>query len=288
MSPELKNATRSLFLAELVFIGLCAAIPAQTVENEGQPEDSGKPDDPLTEGGNETPSFIKDGKLDLEAAVEYFEDMYRSDSSISQCSLTVTRPRFERNLRMKVWTRGDENALILIQSPAREKGTATLKVGDNLWNYFPKIDRTIRIPPSMMLRSWMGSDFTNDDLVKESDMSEDYEYKLLGPSEDPKGWKVVFTAKEGVVGLWKKFELVLSEDGTIPLRAKYYDRKGRLARTIHWSEIKVFDGRKVPSRLILVPEDKEGQKTEFVYQDIDFDVDVPESTFSLSQLERQR
>lgn len=259
----------------------------------GEQEDASNQNDGQSGENNgeievETPSFIRDGKLDLEAVVDYFEDMYRSDSSISSVKLIVTRPRFTRTLEMKIWTRGDEKALIVIQAPTREKGTTTLKVGDNLWNYFPKIDRTIRIPPSMMLRSWMGSDFTNDDLVKEADISEDYEYELAGSSENPKGWKVIFTAKEGTVGLWKKFELILNEKGTIPLRAEYYDRKGRLARTMIWSDIKVFDGRKLPSHLTLLPEDEEGHKTELIYEDIDFDVDVPESMFSLSQLERRR
>lgn len=233
-------------------------------------------------------SFVKDGKIDVDAVVKYFEDLYRSDSSVSVAKLIVTKPRRERTLEMKSWTRGEEKALIVIQSPAREKGTATLKVEKNLWNYLPRIKRTIRIPPSMMLASWMGSDFTNDDLVKESSYSKDYVYKLIGPSEDPKGWRVRFTAKPDIVGLWNRFELVVSEDARIPLEAEYYDRKDRLARTVHWSEIKVFDGKRIPSRMTLIPQDKEGHKTEMIYLDIDFEVDVPEATFSLSNLEQKR
>ncbi len=112
--------------------------------------------------------FVKDGQVDVDAVVKYFEDLYRSDSSISVAKLTVTKPRRKRTLEMKIWTRGEEKALIVIRNPARERGTATLKVDKNLWNYLPRIKRTIRIPPSMMLASWMGSDFTNDGLVKES------------------------------------------------------------------------------------------------------------------------
>lgn len=234
------------------------------------------------------PSFVKDGKVDVDAVVKYFEDLYRSDSSISEAKLIVTKPRRERTLEMKSWTRGEEKALIVIQSPAREKGTATLKVEKNLWNYLPRIKRTIRIPPSMMLASWMGSDFTNDDLVKESSYSKDYDYELVGPSEDPRGWLVRFTAKPDIVGLWNRFELVVSEDARIPLQAKYYDRKDRLARMLHWSEIKVFDGKRIPARMTLIPQDKEGHKTEMIYLDIDFSVDVPEATFSLANLEQKR
>ena len=232
-------------------------------------------------------SFVKDGKLDLKAAVDYFEDMYRSDSSISEAELIVTRPRRTLSMRMKVWTKGRKKALIVIQSPPREEGTATLKVDKNLWNYLPRIKRTIRIPPSMMLGSWMGSDLTNDDLVRESSYSEDYTYELVGRSEDPPGWLVRFEARPGTVGLWNRFEVVLSDDGTIPILGRYYDRKDRLSRVIRWSDVKVFDGRRLPARFTLVPQDKKGHRTEFIYHDIDFDVDLPDSTFSLSRLERK-
>ncbi len=233
-------------------------------------------------------SFIKDGKLDLEAAVKYFEDIYRSDSSIAEVELIITRPRSKRTLDMKIWTKGQEKALIVIQSPPREKGTATLKVDKNLWNYLPRIKRTIRIPPSMMLVSWMGSDFTNDDLVRESSFSEDYTYKLVGHSEDPNGWLISFEARPDVVGLWNKFELIVSDDGKIPVQAGYYDRKDRLARKIFWSDVKDFDGHVIPSKMTLIPQDKEGEKTEMIYSDIDFDVEVSENMFSLSQLEKMR
>jgi hypothetical protein len=232
-------------------------------------------------------AFLKDGKLDLDAVVKHFEDLYRSDSSISVVDLTVTRPRRTRTMTMKVWTSGRNKALIVIQEPVREAGTATLKVDANLWNYLPRIKRTIRIPPSMMLASWMGTDFTNDDLVRESSFIEDYEYQLAGPSNEPAGWVVRFNARPGLVGLWSRIELVLSEDGTIPLQARYFDRRDRLARTMRWDDVREFDGRRIPARMILVPEDEEGHKTEMHYRTIRFDVDVPESTFSLSYLERQ-
>ena len=235
-------------------------------------------------------SFVREGKLDIDAVVKHFEDLYRSDSSISEAELTVTKPRRKRTMGMKVWTSGEEKALIVIQSPAREKGSATLKVDKNLWNYMPRIKRTIRIPPSMMLASWMGSDFTNDDLVKESSFREDYTYKLVGKSSepDPPGWLIQFDAKPDMVGLWNRFELVISEDGLLPLVARYYDRKDRLSRTLNWSDVKEFDGKLIPARMTLIPEDEEGNKTEMIYHNIDFDIDVADDMFSLSQLERDR
>lgn len=234
------------------------------------------------------PSFVRDGRLDLDAAVEYFEDLYRSSSSESRFEVRVTRPGRERSLRMRAWSKGREKSLVVIESPAREKGTATLKVGKNLWNYLPRIRRTIRIPPSMMLASWMGTDITNDDLVRESSYSDDYVYRLVGPSADPPGWTIRFEAKPGLVGLWKSLELTVSPDGRIPLVARYHDRKGRLARIMRWDRVRVFDGRRLPARMVLEPQDKKDHRTELIYEDIDFDARVPDSTFSLSQLERRR
>ncbi|OQX19606.1 MAG: hypothetical protein BWK76_04115 [Desulfobulbaceae bacterium A2] len=231
---------------------------------------------------------MRDGSLDIEAAVQYFEDLYRSDSSISEAELTVTRPHRTHAITMKAWTRGRDRSLIVIQAPLREAGTATLKVDSNLWNYLPRIKQTIRIPPSMMLASWMGSDFTNDDLVRESSFSKDYTHQLLGRAQEPPGWLVRFVARPGLVGLWNRIELTLSEDGTIPLKTVYYDRRDRLARTMYWDEVRDFDGRRLPAHMTLVPEDEPGHRTEMRYLAIQFDVEVPESTFSLSTLERQR
>ncbi|MFH0911962.1 MAG: outer membrane lipoprotein-sorting protein [Planctomycetota bacterium] len=232
--------------------------------------------------------LLKDGTPDLEAVVRHFEDLYRSRSSIAEVELKVIRPRQERSLGMKTWTQGEDKALVVIRSPPREKGMATLKVDKNLWNYLPRIRRTIRIPPSMMLSPWMGSDFTNDDLVRETSFREDYTYALVGPSEDPRGWLVRFTAKEGVVGLWRQFDLVVSEDATLPLESSWYDRKGRLARTMRWEDVREMGGRRIPSHIVLIPTDQEGHRTEMTYASIEFDVDLPASTFSLTDLERQR
>jgi hypothetical protein len=271
----------SVLVLMLLTVLLCASVGGLAFAQE---EDA----DPKPKSDANEPSFIKDGKVDVPAVVKYFEDLYRSESSISQAKLIVTKPRRTRTLEMKIWTLGEEKALVLIESPPREKGTATLKVDKNLWNYLPRIKRTIRIPPSMMLASWMGSDFTNDDLVRESSYSKDYTYELVGPSEKPKGWLVRFTAKPDIVGLWNRFELIVSENGRIPLEARYYDRKDRLARIILWSDVKDFDGKRIPSHMTLIPEDQEGHKTEMIYSEIDFDVKLPETTFSLSNLEQMR
>jgi outer membrane lipoprotein-sorting protein len=201
--------------------------------------------------------------------------------------LTAQTETQTRHLQLKNWSKGKDKSLIVIEAPPREAGTTTLKIGNNLWNYLPNIARTIRIPPSMMLASWMGTDFTNDDLVKESSMEKDFTVKLEGPSQDPKGWIVVFEARPGVVGRWWKIRYWVDEPAELPYRAEFYDRKGRLARTMYFDEVREFSGRKVPTHMVLKTADRPDRKTEIHYLDIQFGADVPESTFSLSRLEKK-
>ncbi|MBN1361580.1 MAG: outer membrane lipoprotein-sorting protein [Sedimentisphaerales bacterium] len=268
-------------LAAAMALSLLCGIPALGQDEGGTP----------SARAGETPAtpFIKDGKVDVNAVVDHFENLYRADSSISTAQLTVTKPNRTKTMTLKSWTHGEEKALIVIQSPPREEGIATLMVEDNLWNYFPRIDRTIRIPPSMMQSSWMGTDFTNDDLVRETSFKEDYTYELVERTADPNGWLVRFIAKPATVGVWERFDLIVTPDARLPIEAKYFDRRDRHARTLYWDQVKVFDGRRIPSHMTLIPqdEDKEGHKTEMDYLDIDFNADVPERMFSLSELEQK-
>jgi outer membrane lipoprotein-sorting protein len=222
---------------------------------------------------------------DAEAVLAYLDDLYRSKSSLSRIEIQVAGRRTTRTLRMKAWTRGEEKVLVVIEEPPREAGTATLRVGDNLWNYLPRIARTIRVPPAMMLGSWMGTDFTNDDLVKESSLRKDFVSRVERRSDDPPGWWLTLDVKPDVVGRWTKIEILISEDW-LPVEERHYDRKGRLARTMRFDEVKTLGGRRLPTRLVLTPEDAEGQSTELHYLEIEFDVAIADDTFSLSRLER--
>lgn len=224
---------------------------------------------------------------DVDAVLARLDDLYRSKSSIARVEINVTTPRSTRSLRLKGWTRGLDEALFVIEAPARDEGTATLRVGANLWNYLPRIARTIRVPPSMMLGSWMGTDFTNDDLVKESSLLEDFTARIDRRSTSPAGWWIALTVKPDVVGRWARIDILVTDDG-LPVEQHHFDRKGRLARTMVFDEIKVFSGRRLPTHMVLTPTGVEGQRTEMRYLDIRFNVPIPDDTFSLSRLERSR
>jgi hypothetical protein len=144
----------------VVILVLCAGVPL-TLTGQGQP--------------------------DVETLLQHLDDLYRSKSSSAQIQIDVTSTRSTRSMRLRAWTRGEEEVLVLIEAPPREAGTATLRVGNNLWNYLPKIARTIRVPPAAMLGSWMGTDFTNDDLVKESSLRKDFTARIDRRSGAPPG-----------------------------------------------------------------------------------------------------
>jgi outer membrane lipoprotein-sorting protein len=235
---------------------------------------------PATAWAQTPPSFA--------AVTRNIDDLFRSTASIARVEVTVVTPRATRVMRMRMWSRGEDRALIVIEAPARDEGTATLRRDSNLWNYLPRISRTMRIPPSMMSSSWMGSDLTNDDLTRESTFRDDYDGSVVGRSESPSGWLVRYDAHDDAVGLWLRVEYVVNDDGTIPIEARFYDRRMELARVMRFEDVSEMDGRRIPTRMVIEPRDREGHRTEMRYLSMDFDADVPESTFSLTALERRR
>ena len=222
---------------------------------------------------------------DVDALLRRLDDLYRSTSSIARIEILVVSPRTTRTLRLRAWSRGEDEALVVIEAPPREEGIATLRVGQNLWNYLPRISRTIRVPPSMMLGSWMGTDFTNDDLVKESSLHKDFTSRLGVRSTAPPGWWITLDVKPGIVGRWSRIEILVSDEG-LPVEERHFDRKGRLARTMTFDDIKSLGGRRLPTHLTLVPIDVEGQRTELRYLELEFDMLLADDTFSLARLER--
>jgi outer membrane lipoprotein-sorting protein len=224
----------------------------------------------------------------VEDVVRRLDDLYRTSASSGHVEMIAKTETQTRHLKMRIWSKGRDKSLIIIDEPPREAGTETLKVGNNLWNYLPKISRTIRIPPSMMLSSWMGTDFTNDDLVKDTSYERDFDTRIIGRSTDPAGgWQGVMDVRPGVVGRWQKIEWVVNEEGTLPVVARYFDRKGRLARTMRFTDVRMMGGRRIPTRMVLETVDQPGHLTELRYLDMKFDVKLSDNLFSLSQLERQ-
>jgi len=191
---------------------------------------------------------------------------------------------------MKSWNKNQDYSLILITGPARDKGMAFLKRGKEMWNWQPSIDRVIKMPPSMMMQSWMGSDFTNDDLVRQSSIVTDYTHKLLGDTTmlSRKCWKMELTPKEDAPVVWGKIEAYIDKKDYLQLLIKYYDEDEYLVNTMVLSDIKELGGRTLPTHMEMIPAENPDQKTVIDYVNRTFDTNQPDDFFSIQNLKRIR
>lgn len=214
------------------------------------------------------------------------DQLLRGRSSSGAFRMEIVTEHWNRTLEMRAWSLGTEYSLIRILAPNRDAGTATLKAGNDIWNYLPRVDRTIRLPPSLMGGAWMGSHFTNDDLVKESRIVDDYDIEIgfEGERDGTEVWEFVLTPKPEAAVIWGRIVEQVRKDDLMPEWARYYDEDGELVRSLTFSDFRVMGGRLVPAVMTVQPADKPEESTTIQYTDLEFDVDLDESFFSLRQL----
>ncbi|HAS40959.1 MAG TPA: outer membrane lipoprotein-sorting protein [Microscillaceae bacterium] len=205
-------------------------------------------------------------------------------------TMTIIRPKWRRTVEMKSWAKGDDYSLILIKKPARDQGSGYLKRTREMWNWLPKVGRVVKMPPSMMNQSWMGSDFTNDDLVRQSSIVNDYTHKILGTEtiEGRSCYKILLTPKPNAPVVWGKVEIWISKKDFLQLQSKMYDEDGYLVNTMRGSKIKNLGGRTIPSKMEMIPADKPNQKTVLEYKSMVFDKPIGNGFFSVQNLKRVR
>jgi outer membrane lipoprotein-sorting protein len=227
---------------------------------------------------------------DATEIVRRADQKIRGKTGYAEFQMKVIRPDWSREVSMKSWSKGTKYSLILVTAPARDKGSTFLKRGNEVWNWVPSVEKVIKIPPSMMLQSWMGSDFTNDDLVKESSMVVDYTHRAVGDSTilDRDCWKIEMIPKPDAAVVWGKVLIWISKRDDLELRVEYYDEDGALINVMTLSDVKMLGGRMLPSRLEMVPEEVPGNKTVLVYQDAWFDRPIEDSFFSIQNMKRIR
>lgn len=218
------------------------------------------------------------------------DEKMQGENGYAEMVMKIVRPDWSREITMKSWAKDQDYSLILITGPARDKGTAFLKRGREMWNWQPSIDRVIKLPPSMMMQSWMGSDFTNDDLVRQSSIVNDYTHELLGDSTllGREVWKIEFTPKEDAPVVWGKIEGYIDKKDYLQLLIKYYDEDGYLVNTMILSDIRNLGGRELPTKLEMIPAENPDQKTVIQYQTRSFDEEMPDSFFSIQNLKKVR
>jgi hypothetical protein len=222
---------------------------------------------------------------DVREIMKRIDLLYRQQSSYALMQMEITTPYWQRTLRLKAWSQGMEKFLVRILEPKKEAGIASLKIGNEMWNYLPRTGKVIRIPPSMMMGSWMGSDFTNDDLVKEYTFMQDYSFRLLPGGGDADALQIECVPRPGVPVVWSRIVVGVDRGGSLPLFQRYFDESGQLVREILFREVKDFGGHRMPAVMEMVSRRKPGNRTLIRYLEADFRSPIPSDTFSLSALQ---
>ncbi|WP_422360226.1 outer membrane lipoprotein-sorting protein [Reichenbachiella sp.] len=217
-------------------------------------------------------------------------DKVNGKSSQGEMEMTIVRPRYTRTMTMKSWSLGREYFLIYITGPARDKGQVFLKRQTDMWNWIPNISRMIKLPPSMMGQNWMGSDFTNDDLVKMNSLVDDYTHKMLGERkvDGIDCYQIEMIPKPNSSVVWGKINIWIGKDEYYQMKTEYYDEDFELVSTMEASEITQFDDRKLPAKMVMTPVNKPGNQTIMVNRNLKFNTDLKESFFSQQNMKRVR
>jgi hypothetical protein len=218
------------------------------------------------------------------------DEKTRGLSSKAEMIMTIVRPDWNRSVTMKSWTKGTDFAMVLITDPPKEKGQVFLKRRPEMWNWIPTIDKMVKIPPSMMMQSWMGSDFTNDDLVQQSSIVKDYTHKLLG-KENIRGlecYKLELIPLPDATVVWGKITTWITTDGFDLWKSEYYDEDMELVNIENADEIKKMGDRSIPTRMEIVPVTKKGQKTILEITTMIFNIALEESFFSQQNMKKIR
>ena len=231
------------------------------------------------------PLVVNGSEDQAKLIINEMEKLYRGNSSEVSLTMQVETPQYSRSLEIFGQTLGKERAIFRIISPKKDKGITTLRRDKEMWNFFPKINKVIKVPPSMMMGSWMGSDFTNDDLVQETKLVEEYDLELIIDSET---FLIILTPKEETISLWGKIDYLIQKDPLLPLKQSFFDDYGKKVRELVYKDPKLFGGRLLPSAMEMVPLNKPGHITKLFYNQIEFEPEgVSEKSFSLRELKKR-
>lgn len=218
--------------------------------------------------------------------VKKADEKMRGNTMQADLVIQTIRPTWSREMSCRVWQKGHQLAMILIQSPAKDKGIGFLKKRREVWNWMPALERTIRLPPSMMSQSWMGTDFTNDDLVKESSVVEDYTHHLAGDTviQGRSSYIIEMIPKPSAAIVWSRVIVCIDKKDYLELHSRFYDEDGKLTQEMNSYDIRLMHDRVIPTRFEMVPTDKKGQRTVMIYRSVVFNKPIEDGFFSVEKL----
>ena len=226
---------------------------------------------------------------DARMIVKSAMDLWRGQTSYSEISMTIHRPDWQRVMTMRGWSKGDKLSLVRVLEPKKDAGNGTLLNDNNMWNYSPKINRIIKVPSSMMSQSWLGSDFSNKDISKSTDILDQYEHELSG-REQRDGhtyYTITATPHEDAAIVWGK-EVLIIRDDYIMQEHQFWDQDGVLIKSMKTLKVEEMSGRQVASRMRMGKLATADEWTEIVTRKIEFDLELPANIFTLSNLRNPR
>ncbi|MGH9681058.1 MAG: outer membrane lipoprotein-sorting protein [Candidatus Acidiferrales bacterium] len=210
----------------------------------------------------------------------------RGKTEVGTLTMTVKTPDWQRTLELRYWAVNPDKTFIRVTAPAKEAGTATLRLGSNMWNYLPSVERTIKIPPSLMLESWLGSDFSNDDLVRESSLVKDYDHKMDGEATEAGDacYRIIATPKPDAPVVWSRLVLYVRKSDDLPRREEYYDGKGKMQKVLTFDNFRETSGRLYPMLWKMVSVNRPGHETLLQFSKLTLDRDSSNSIFAKENL----
>lgn len=220
--------------------------------------------------------------------IQSSEQYLRSEQYYANMKITTVRPKYTREMTIKTWTKGMDKGVILITSPAKEKGIAFLKIEDQIWNWMPSLNKVIKMPPALMGQSWMGTDFTNNDLIQNRSAVEDYTCKVIGKeiiNEIP-CYRIEMLPMEDAMVVWGKLDMWISENGTMVMKQVFYDEDMDVVNTMTGSEVKTLGNKTIPTKLEMIPSGKDGHKTIMEYLDLDLNQELQDEFFTIQNVKR--
>jgi len=216
-------------------------------------------------------------------------DHWRGISSYTEMTMVIHRPDWERSMTMRAWTKGQDQSLVRVLEPKKDRGSGTLTDDDSMWTFSPKINRVIKIPSSMMGQSWMGSDFSNKDVARADDIIDQYEHKILQREEldDIVIFEIESVPLEDAAVVWGREVLKIRDDHVV-LEHAFYDQDGELVKKLVSLEVEEMGGRTIAKRQRMVKTDEPDEWTEISVNDVAYEIDLKDSLFTLSNLRNPR
>lgn len=230
--------------------------------------------------------YLNVGGQDARSIVVKADEKMRGNTSQAEIIIKTVRPSWSREMIVRTWMKGTDLAMILVEAPVKDKGIVFLKRRKEVWNWIPTLEKTIKLPPSMMSQSWMGTDFTNDDLVKESSVVKDYDHRIIGDTiiQNRECYIISMVPRPEAAVVWGRLIVCIDKKDFLELHSRFYDEDQNLVNTMNAYDVKTMGGRLIPTMFEMIPADKKNQKTVMIYKSISYDMPVDDGFFTTEKM----